>query len=165
MAAPPCSISPINPVTEIRKTYTYCPLRIIYRRKLRNNAMQETWRTKKEWRCEECSCPRAQHPHITSIGSTHKLSECPEFMEFHSFTLLRFPSIVILIESLGSDNWSQPQCPPFFLHMKEFQTFNSITDYVSQSFSPWNILVPMKDKNSKIFRSLGPWTRKRIKYA
>ena len=72
----------IQPATELRKTYLSV-LRIIFRRKLRNSEMEETWRAKKEWRCGERSCPR-QHNTLTSspLVPTHELSECQNLWSF-----------------------------------------------------------------------------------
>ena len=104
-------------------------IRLIYRRKLRNSEMEETWRAKKEWRCGECSCPREKNTLTSStLVPTHELSECQNLWSF-IFMFLIFIEVSIIrdIDYIIGQQWlisvpsllttSEEGSNPFFFFM------------------------------------------------
>lgn len=170
MTPPPYSITQSNQRLNSGKP-VLTVLRLIYRRKLRNSEMEETWRAKKQWSCGECSCPSEQNTLTSSpLVPTHELSECQNLWSFFFFFFYwGFHQQGYWLYHWAAMTDLNFSALPSHYRWRRFKPLNPLLILSANPFSipdpsPWIILVPKKDKNSTVFSSLRPWTRTRMKY-
>ena len=96
----------VEPATKLRKPLTHSP-HFKLQDKIRNSEMEETFKSKGEWRWVEPSWP-GEHGTLTSTLVPTSLAIRPNIYGL----LLRFHSTGISIESSARGDWSQSQCPP-----------------------------------------------------
>ena len=154
----------IELATELRKTYTYCP----------QNNIQEKTQKQCNGRAmegkERVQVWGAFMPQRTAPSHHHHWSPPISSLNARIYGVLFFNfDWGFLQQGYWLNLWAvmtdlNPSALPSPYRWRSCKPWIPLLIMSANPFSPWNILVPIKDKNSKIFRTLGPWTRKRIKY-